>query len=132
MRNCLTDNIQFPLFSQLALPLHLCQTLTSLMQPHLEPIHTLLLGSQQRLQVSVVFIFSFFSPMCPSTTCCRQSCTYTSTLFPQDPQWFRRSTMEFPGACTLPIFFSNRRHRLLVTQPISKHPIRDQGQASHR
>lgn len=75
----------------------------------------------------LLFIFL----LCPSTTCC-QSCIFNVTLFRQDPQLFRRSTMVFPGACTPPIFSSNSLHQLLVTQPISKHPIRGQGQASHR
>lgn len=120
------DSIPVLLLTQLALPLHLCQTLTSLMQPHLELIRTLLLGWQQRLQVSMIFFFSPVVLDLPS------SCVYNVTPFPQDPQWFHHSTMEFPGACTLPIFSSNSLHQLLVTQPISKHPIRDQGQASHR
>lgn len=46
-----------PLLAQPALPLHLCQTLTSLMQLHQEPILTLLLGWRQRLQVSMIFFF---------------------------------------------------------------------------
>lgn len=62
------DNIPVPLLTQLALPLPLCQTLTSLMQPHLELIRTLLLGWQQRLQVSMIFLFVclfLFSPVVP-------------------------------------------------------------------
>lgn len=51
-------NIPVCLLTQLALPLHLCQTLTSLMQAHLEPIRTLLLGWQQRLQVSGFFFLA--------------------------------------------------------------------------
>lgn len=121
------DCIPVLLLTQLALPLHLCQTLTSLMQPHLELIRTLPLGWQQRLQVSMISFFFF-----PVVLDLLLSCIYNVSLFPQDPQWFRHSTMEFPGACTLPIFSSNSLHQLLVTQPISKHPIRDQGQASHR
>lgn len=61
-------NIPFPLRTQLALPLRLCQTLTSLMQPRLEPIRTLLLGWQQRLQVSVIYLFIY--P--PTPTGCAQ------------------------------------------------------------
>lgn len=48
-------------FSQLALLLHLCQTLTSLMPLPLEPILTQLLGwrQQPRLQVSTKWMFLF-------------------------------------------------------------------------
>lgn len=74
------------------------------------------------------FIFYF---LCAKMTH-NQSCIYNMKLLPQDPQWFRHSTMEFPGACTQPIFSSNSPHQLLITQPISKHPIRVQVQASHR
>lgn len=64
-------------------------------------------------------------------TCLRVICA-TSKCFPQDPQSFHHSTMEFPGVCIQPIFSNNRLHLLPITQLISKHPIRDQGQANHR
>lgn len=50
----------------------------------------------------------------------------------QDLQWFRRSIMGSLGAFILLICSRNRLHQLLIILLTNKHPIRDQGQASHR
>lgn len=61
LRRLLNENyiVVLPHVTQLALLLRLCQTLTSLMLPHLELIPTLLLGwqQQQRLQVITWHMF---------------------------------------------------------------------------
>lgn len=69
-------NVPVPPLTQLALLLHLCQTLTSLMQPPLEPIPTRPLGWRQRPRLQVCtngcLYTSFFGAVCkqgsPSAT----------------------------------------------------------------
>lgn len=155
LRRLLNKNyiVVLPHVTQLALLLRLCQTLTSLMLPHLELIPTLLLGwqQQQRLQVitwhmfirkfslksnrSLLFYF-FYSWLSSAQIQCITSdvfflfCFFSPLL--QAPQLFHHSTTASLGVCTQLIFSSSSLHLLPITRPISKHPVKGQGQGNHR